>query len=411
MALSQFEPYMMSFLIGLLIGIERERSIPKGIKGMGVRTFILITLLGTIAAEIHEQTFTVLISGFVLTAILLNYYYSTVQQTHKTVGLTSSLAAAAAFCLGYLTPRGSTLPAVIGVAILIILLSREKLHQFAKEKLYPNEISAAATMVVIILCVMVFLPNHPVDPWQLFNPQRFGILIAIIAAMQFIGYIAIRLFGTQLGVLLLGFFGGLVSSTAVFATLPRFVSQHPRSIRAAVAAAVLATVGTLLELALVLLVASPQLMLAVLWPLLTIIVTGLVCAFVIFRNHAAAELIPAPKNPLDVKSVLYLSALIGGMLILVALARRLIGTEAVHAIAFFGGLFEIHSVSLATATLFASNKITLVDAQLTLYLAILASFVTKFVLLWSLIKNRFSVITSSILILMVSSGTIVAYLT
>ena len=48
------QPFMISFLIGLFIGVDRERSLPKGMKGMGVRSFIIIALLGTLAASMQD---------------------------------------------------------------------------------------------------------------------------------------------------------------------------------------------------------------------------------------------------------------------------------------------------------------------------------------------------------------------
>ena len=83
----QFEPYLLSFLIGLLIGIDRERSLPVGLKGMGVRTFILFSLLGAIAGGMTNVNFALMISFFVFTAILLNYYTERAYLHSQTLGL------------------------------------------------------------------------------------------------------------------------------------------------------------------------------------------------------------------------------------------------------------------------------------------------------------------------------------
>lgn len=49
--------FAVSFVIALLIGIERERSHPEGRQAIGVRTFILIGLLGTFTAIINAVIF------------------------------------------------------------------------------------------------------------------------------------------------------------------------------------------------------------------------------------------------------------------------------------------------------------------------------------------------------------------
>lgn len=400
----QFEPYLLAFLIGLLIGIDRERSLPPGMKGLGVRTFILISMLGSIAAAIAEVNITLIITVFVLSAILLNYYTVRAKLKSSTIGLTSGLAAGAVYCLGYLTHTQPAISAGVGGAILIILLGRKWLHEFAKEKLQPNEVRAAATMVIIVLCVLVFLPNYTIDPWSLFNPQRFGMLVAIIAAMQFTGYVAIRVFGNQLGVMLMGFFGGLVSSTAVFATLPRFVKNHPDRVRSAAAAGLLATVGMLIELMILIIAAAPQLLLTIVPPIAAMLAVGILSALILYKNDKPDKELSTPKNPLDFKSITYISLMIGGMIIIVAAAKQFVGTEGVQIISFLGGLFELHGVSLATATLYTSGKLLLSDARAALLLALAASFVTKFILLWSIARNQFAVITSTFLLFMMAAG-------
>ena len=177
--------------------------------------------------------------------------------------------------------------------------------------------------MVIFLSVLIFLPNYTIDPWGLFNPQRFGILVAIIASLQFGGYMMIRLFGEQLGILFVGFFGGLVSSAAVFANLPRYLKQHPDHINFAVAAGILATVGMLTEFSIIVTVAAHELFFTVAIPVAVMILIGLISTALLFRPKPNHHQIENPQNPLDIKSVIYLSTIIGGMLILVAIAQKI----------------------------------------------------------------------------------------
>lgn len=401
----QIQPFLISFLIGLLIGIDRERTLPEGLKGMGVRSFILIAMLGTLVALINELALSFTISAFIVVAILMNYQnIANVQAEKKALGITTGFAGATVYVLGFLAFREPGLASVIGMVILVILLSRKRLHLFAKEKLQPKEIRAGATLFVIFICVLVLIPDRPIDPWQLFNPKRFGMLVAIIAAMQFTGYIAIRMFGNQLGMMFVGFFGGLVSSTALFATLPSFVKQHPGRMRIASATAVLATIAKLLEFALIILIATPNLFLTVIKPISIMILTGVILAISLYRREKVNDDFETPANPLDVKSVLILSLVIGGMIIAIAITKTYLGVEGVQIVSFLGALFDLHSVSLATATLYDSGKLALNDATTTLFLAILASFITKFLILFGFARNRFGLITTIMLSLMLLMG-------
>lgn len=400
----QFEPYLLSFLIGLLIGIDRERSLPPGMKGMGVRTFILLALLGAIAAAITDPNLSLVISMFVLLAILLNYYTERSAPHPNTLGLTTGLAGGIVYCLGYLTHTQVNLSAVLGGTLLLILLGRKWLHDFAKEKLKPHEIRAAATLLVIALCVLIFLPDKTFDPWHLFNPKRFGLLIAIIASIQFSGYVAIRIFGHHLGLIFMGFFGGLVSSTAVFATLPRYVVNHPEQLRPALAAGLLALLGMLVELCILVAAAAPKLFLNVAPSIFAMMAVCIIIVMSIYKKESTKQKLTTPPNPLDLKSITYLSLMISGMIVIVAIAKHFLGLEGVRMISFLGGLFEIHGVSLANSALFMSGKLGLIEARNALYLAIGASYITKYVFLWGTARNKFALIMSALLTLIILCG-------
>src|SRR5580658_357319 len=99
-----FHPFAIALMIGLLIGIERERSHPKGSQAMGVRTFVLLSLLGTLAAWVHETGLTITISVFALAAILAGYFRSTAKQ-EVDFGLTTEFSGAVVYILGYIALR------------------------------------------------------------------------------------------------------------------------------------------------------------------------------------------------------------------------------------------------------------------------------------------------------------------
>jgi len=396
------QPFAISFLVGLIIGIERERSHPIGSQAMGVRTLTLLALLGTIAAWIDNTAITVILGTFTLGIILLSYYRTTTNS--NSAGITTEISAAMVFCLGYISIEAPFLTAVIGVTVLLVLVGREKLHTFSRDQLTKEEIRASITILIISLVVLPFLPDRTIDPWNLFNPQRFGLLILIIAAIQFGGYITIRVFGQKLGISIAGFFGGLVSSTAVFANLPRLVKEEPKLTYHAVAAGILATIGMLVELSVILLIVSPPLFLTVCWAIFAMIGVGLLSTFLVTKTRIREEILSKSLSPLDLKTILRLASLIGGMIFLVALTKHFVGIKALHLFSFLAGLFNVQSITLATANLQIEKQISLPDATLTVGLILLASYVTKFVIIWTTTRSRFAVLTTAFLLAMIGAG-------
>jgi len=405
-------PFAISLVIGLMIGIERERSHPVGVQAMGVRTFVLLALLGTLSAWIKDPAFTVVTSVFAFGAILLGYYRSTsVRRKHPDIGITTEVSAGVVFSLGYVAVMQALLAAILGAAVLLVLLSRHRLHSFSRNQLRPEEIRATVTILVIILVVLPFLPNRTIDPWQLLNPQRFGLLVTVIAAIQFGGYIAIRLFGHRLGIIFMGFFGGLISSTAVFATLPRLSREDSVNMRSIIASGVFAQVGMLVEMIVLLSIAAPALLQVIIWPLVAMIIVGCLIVFFVFhRKNPAEAVIEKPVNPLDFASVLKMAFIIGGMIILATIAKRYFGNEGTQVIGFIGGLFAIPGVTLAAASLYMQKQLTLVDTEYMLAFAILASFITKYVLLWILGRNQFAAWMTLFLTMILTAGGAVYFL-
>ncbi len=399
----------ISLLIGLLIGIERERSHQAHAGPIGVRTLILLSLLGTTTALLAQPIFTLTTSIFAFVLILLSYFRTTLQvRKSLNIGIVTEVSAAIVFCLGYITPKSPLSAVIISAIVLLVLIERKRLHKLAQKTFSPQEMEAAIILIIFLLGIVPILPAKTIDPWNLFNPQKFGILIATIASLQFGGYVAVRLFGERLGIALSGLLGGLISSTAVFANLRHTLKSHPKYFYSIIASGLLATVSMLFEIVMIVFVASPTLLLFILWPLVgMIIISLLLVGFLIHREKPALALTPSLKKPISIPSIINTSLFMGLTLILVTLSKSYAGTEGMMLVSFLTGLFEIHGISLATALLYIENYLKLYDASFVIYIAILASFVSKFLLLWVLTPFRFAFYTSLLLcIILVCGGSI-----
>src|SRR5438445_11577392 len=133
--------FAISLLIGLLIGIEREHSHAEGVQAIGVRTFILFSLIGTLAATLNIPALTITISAFVFSMILFSYLRSTELTKKKIdIGITTEISAAIVFCLGYMVPTSNLIAITISAFVLLVLVERQRLHKLARKKFKPHEI-------------------------------------------------------------------------------------------------------------------------------------------------------------------------------------------------------------------------------------------------------------------------------
>jgi uncharacterized membrane protein (DUF4010 family) len=71
----------------------------------------------------------------------------------------------------------------------------------------------------------------------------------------------------------------------------------------------------------------------------------------------------------------------------VALAQRHFGNEGAHWVALLGGLFELQGVSLAMAVLLGEGRLELGAAERAVQIAIGASFLSKFGILWGIARR------------------------
>lgn len=404
--LNDFYFFAISILIGLLIGLERERSHPQGFQAIGVRTFILFAILGTLAYKINNPILTLTLSLFVFAAILFGYLRTSRNLGAKTdIGLTTEISAAAVFGIGYMLPQYMILSCVLAGIVLLTLLERKRLHQFARFKIRSQEIEAVTLMVILIMGVLPLLPNHTVDRWEVFNPQKFGILFIMVALIQCIGYFCIRLFGDHLGRALLGFVGGLMSSTAVFVNLKQLIAQNHGNERSTLACSILAILAMLSLASIIIFTASQTFFAAMIWPISAMIITGgIISSFLVLTSKP----IPTDKSPLskplNFRSIIKLSLFLGLSIILIATANRYYGAHGILFVAFFGGLFEVHGITLSTALLFSAKQLNLHLASLSVMTALLASYISKLFLLWTLTPKKFAFKASILLILMMAAG-------
>ena len=400
-------PFIISLVIGLLIGIERERNIKKRLWVGGIRTFILFALLGTLIAKLDQTHITIITSIFVFAMLILSYFRASSRTTHAKdgVGITTELAAGIVYILGYLTLFEPKLTIALGIIVLAVLFERDALHTFSREKLKAKEIKAAIIILIIALTILPILPAEPIDHYKLINLQKICMLIVVLAGMQFGGYVALRAFGVKLGYLFMGFFGGLVSSTALFATVSKSAKKSSEHIHAHIAACLAAISATLIQSLVIVAFISTALFKIIFIPIILAILASSLIALAFTKKSNGIKLaLEQLPNPLDLKSVLKLAFIIFLMYILVALSRQFLGIQAVSIVTFLGGLFETHSVVLANAMLFSNEKLSLSAAADLIYIAVISGFISKYILVWVFARNRFALDISLLMFLIIAIG-------
>jgi uncharacterized membrane protein (DUF4010 family) len=406
---SQWKPYLIALAVGFLVGIERENS-KADQKALGVRTFLLVSLLGALAGDLQNIWLTVLISVFALSLIFTSYVIQIFSKpTAVHLGLTTEFAAGVVFAVGISAHTSPILAATMGPIVALILFSKASLHRFTHE-IKPLELKAAITLLLIAAVVIDLAPNTTIDPWDLFNPRKFGYLVLTLAILEFSSYILLKLIGEKKGSLVIGFLGGLVSSTAVLISSSRQSLKNIESWRTFMCTVLAAQLASLIELLVIVLLISQSLFMSVVPAITAGIFFCGICLALLWRKQIPQDSELILKSPLDWKGVFRLSITFGILLALVSAAEHWLGHDAIYTLSFLTGLFELQGISLANATLFSQSQVSLKVASECIFLAVIASLVAKVALSWFFNRNKFSVYLTIIFVPMISIISFIGWL-
>ena len=258
----------VSLGIGLLVGIEREWSN----KDLGIRTFALTALLGTIAALYGPPMAVVSSVGVFLIVIFANARSLLVD---RSLEATTSAALLVIFVLGALAGEGHLFTPVASAILMTMLLAwKVELRRFAGG-LQPAEIRSAVLLGLLGLVVYPILPDRFVDRWELVNPRQAWITVIVIAGIGFVNYVLLKLYGTR-GVYVSGFLGGVVNSSAAAVELARPLGAGGTSSGVAVAALLLTIVAMFARNLLILVLFSPKAVLTAVGPIVAMTLLALI---------------------------------------------------------------------------------------------------------------------------------------
>ncbi|HQU26771.1 MAG TPA: DUF4010 domain-containing protein [Acidimicrobiales bacterium] len=379
--------FAYSLALGLLVGLERERSVTPGDRqALGVRTFALIALVGTAARMVSP---TVLAVGAVVVGALVVVGY--LRTSDADPGTTTEVAAVAVYLLGALCYSDAALALALAVTMTVLLASKSRLHQLVRETLTRPELEDLLKFLVVSVVIFPFLPDRAIGPYGVVNPFRVWSLVVLIASISWLGYIATRYLGPSRGFVATGLASGFVSASAATASMAR-AARDPERFRWAVAGAQSASVATYVEIVVAVFVVSTRLAVRLVAPALAAAVTLAVVIVVEIRRDRARRV---PGEAVTTGRVFALAPTVGLAVLLTTallLGRWLsssVGTSGVVASLGVMGFADAHGGSVAAALLFAHGSIDHSAALWTIVVAFSANAVTKIVIATTVGGRRF----------------------
>ena len=388
----QIQPFLIALAIGLLLGFERERSHQRKLPA-GSRSFALLALAGAIAASFN--TWAVVVGLVAVGALSALAYFRT---SDDDPGTTTEIAALVAYLLGALAYTRPALSVALAVVVVGLLISKTRIHHFAREIVSEVELEDAIKFFVVAFVVLPLLPDRQLGPYGVLNPSKIWLLVVLLTGIGWVGYIGVRALGPERGLLVTGLAGGFVSASATTASMGR-VSRTVAGLRGPLAGALLASLATFVQLLVVIGLVDVEVLRRLWLPVVAGMIVLSCVAALAYRGVSqsdqdgateddAARPKPASR-PFALRPALVLAAVLTIALLVGRWGADVLGPRGAVLAAFAAGLADAHAGSLAAASLAAKGDITVDTALVSIAAALGSNLLVKIVLAFTAGGRRF----------------------
>lgn len=389
-ALPQF---LTSLAIGLLIGMERERT-PSA--KAGLRTFALVALFGTLAALLTTKLGSpwLLIAGLLAVAGMIITAYHNQPSEENDPGTTTVIALLLCYGLGAMIWYGlAKLAVMLAIGVTALLYFKPELRGLS-QRLTRSDLIAVLQFSVLTFIVLPILPDQNYGPYDAFNPHQAWLMVVLISGISLAGYAALHTVGTRYGAPLLGFLGGLVSSTATTLLYAKNSKSNQSMAHLAASVIVIASMVVLLRLVVVSAVVAYGALPGLLPVLAGGFLFGLTVALYNWRkmDNATALNIPETSNPAELRTAIGFGLLYVVVLLGAAWMQDIAGSRGLYVVALVSGLTDVDAITLSSLRLFNLGQLSEHQAVTAIAIAFLSNIAFKFGIVvfiggWALAKH------------------------
>ena len=368
--------------LGLLLGLERERKRDAELLFGGVRTFAMISLLGALGAFMERemgQGWLILAAFVALSALVIVSYATTAARGE--VGITTEVTALLAFIVGALCGWEQLGVASVATVVCLLLLTlKDFLHRLAR-RVELADVEATLTFAVISVIILPLLPNETFGPPPLdvINPYKIWLMVVLIAGLNFLGYLLVKVLGNEHGFLLTGVLGGLVSSTAVTLSFSQRSRQEPAMSSAFVLAIVVAWTIMFLRVVLMVGLVNRALATSLALALGFMAAAGLLVSLFLWRRSRTSEtgMVSAGVNPFELSEAIKFGLLFGVVTVVAKAAETYLGATGLYLAGAVAGLTDVDAISLSMANLATTSPEIIKIAQRTIVIAVISNTLVK----------------------------------
>ncbi|MFC1670639.1 MgtC/SapB family protein [Spirochaetota bacterium] len=401
--ISLFKPFIISLILGALLGLERAFATRGGEYDAntlgGVRTFSLLSLLGCLASYVDNKYQPgILIISFVGILILtgISYFVSYTKDNER--GITTEISLLLCFVIGVVVQHDQFILATFITVFVVLILHLRDFMNKMMTKIDSHDIRAILKFAIITFVILpVFDPKYAVYikdigkfseglikrfpeivNVELINPHTVWLMVVLISGIGFTGYLATKILGSQKGIGLTGFLGGLVSSTATTLTFSRRSKEETvsdvngsKALSVSFALAILLACSTMFPRILVeVLIVNSDLLKSLSVTMGLMSMAGFMFCLAIWKKTKNEKSDEVPlKNPFNIMPAVKFGLLYAGIVLLTRVIEVMAGESGIYVVSIISGLTDVDAITLTMSQISKNNPMKLNQASIAITLA------------------------------------------
>ena len=369
-----------SVSLGLLVGLQRE-SVSS--QTAGIRTFPLITLLGTVSGLLSKEFSPwVLAAGMIaVAAILVTSNLHRLKEKDETGGMTTEFAVLLMYAIGAYLVYGSPAFAVVLTGIITVLLHfKATIHGWV-DKIGEKDLRAIMQFVIISMVILPVLPNRTYDVYESLNPRGIWMMVVLIVGISLAGYFLYKILGSRAGVLLGGILGGLISSTATTMSYAKKAVGTKAAGQLAAFVILTASAVSMIRVIVEVSIVAPKSFMSFLVPLgIEFGLMALLVLALFFGHRKEKNEMPEQGNPAQLKSALIFAFLYAAISFISEAVKARFGDQGLYVVSIISGLTDLDAITLSTARMTENKEIEASLGWRLVLLAVLSNLVFKGIL-------------------------------
>jgi len=337
----------LSITFGFLTGLEvrnYRKYFNSSFSFGSIRTFTFTALMGFIFFLINPYLY--IIGFFVLSLFALIFYYFKLEHSKESIVILIVL-----FIVYSFGPLALKEPLwLIGSVFVILIfgLNVKKFYPAISQKLDISEVETFAKMVLLSVVILPLLPKKNL-PYIELSPFKIWLIVVIISAISYIGYILQKYIFSNKGYYLTGLAGGAYSSTATTVVLASKATVN--CLNSITAGIIGATAVMYFRLIIIAYIFNHEVAEKILIPYIALGIFGILVSLYYLKKDLKAQKSEfVDTNPLELKTAFIFAFLFVAMLVITKFIHTHFGNLGLEILSFIIGFTDIDPFILSLLT-------------------------------------------------------------